>query len=123
MTNRRSLVEGISPDQSVSVPVPDVEKKFVSAGKLPSVEEPETSTSSPIQATVLVPLSTRINPEISKALKRASLERRLEGKPCSTVQEIVDAALQSWLIHDTSDEINLGARSSADSSSLNQNPI
>ncbi len=97
MTNRRSLVEGISPDQSVSVPVPDVEKKFVSAGKLPSVEEPETSMSSPIQTTVLVPLSTRIKPEISQALKRASLERRLGGKQVSTVQEIIEAALEEWL--------------------------
>ena len=46
---------------------------------------------------VLVPLTTRLHPEIALALKRASLEQRLRGLSPATVQEIVEQSVTHWL--------------------------
>ncbi len=45
----------------------------------------------------LVPLTTRLQPDTAAALKRAGLEQKLCGRKPGTVQEIVEAALRSWL--------------------------
>lgn len=45
----------------------------------------------------LVPLTTRLQPATSAALRRAYLERKLAGAENATQQEIVEEALQSWL--------------------------
>lgn len=45
----------------------------------------------------LVPLTTRLQPATSAALRRAYLERKLAGAVNATQQEIVEEALQSWL--------------------------
>ncbi len=44
-----------------------------------------------------VPLTARIRPELASALKRASLERQLEGIRPNSVQDILEAALEPWL--------------------------
>lgn len=48
-------------------------------------------------AGLLVPLTTRVSPRVAASLKRAGLEQKLRGKKPSTVQEIVENALESWL--------------------------
>lgn len=47
---------------------------------------------------VLVPLTTRLHPEVADALRRANLERRLKRQEPQTVQEIVEVALRTWLV-------------------------
>ena len=47
--------------------------------------------------TLLVPVTVRLRPEIASALKRASLERQLNGVPTYTQQDIVEEALLPWL--------------------------
>lgn len=46
---------------------------------------------------LLVPLTTRLQPETADALRRAYLEQKLARQSPSTQQEIVEAALQEWL--------------------------
>ena len=48
-------------------------------------------------ANLLVPLTTRLQPRTAAVLKRAGLEQKLRGKKPSTVQEIVEIAIQQWL--------------------------
>ncbi len=44
-----------------------------------------------------VPLTTRIRTDFGNALKRASLQRQLEGQEPNTVQDILEEALEPWL--------------------------
>jgi hypothetical protein len=44
-----------------------------------------------------VPLSTRIRAEFATALKRASLERQLNGIEPNTLQDILEQAIEPWL--------------------------
>lgn len=45
----------------------------------------------------LVPLTTRLSRATANALKRAHLERKLQGQPLNTQQEIVEVAVTHWL--------------------------
>lgn len=45
----------------------------------------------------LIPVTVRLRAEIAGALKRASLERQLDGVAMFTQQELVEAALEPWL--------------------------
>jgi hypothetical protein len=51
----------------------------------------------PLHSTLLVPVTVRLKPEIADALKRASLERQLNGLSTYTQQDIVEDALVPWL--------------------------
>lgn len=51
----------------------------------------------PGMANLLIPLTTRLSPATATALKRAGLEQKLYGRKPSTVQEIAEEAIKSWL--------------------------
>ncbi len=89
---RRSLIEGI---QTV-VPSVDnrVEKAFVMG------QQPAGKANGPSSTTAVinrVQLSTRIRDDFFKALKRASLERQMDGIEPNTMVEILEEALEPWL--------------------------
>ncbi len=44
-----------------------------------------------------VPLTTRVRTDFATALKRASLERQLNGQVPNTLQDILEEALGPWL--------------------------
>jgi hypothetical protein len=44
-----------------------------------------------------VPLTTRVRTDFAAALKRASLERQLNGVFPNTLQDILEEALRPWL--------------------------
>jgi hypothetical protein len=115
MAVRRRLVDEVKPD-------PALEKNFVFSRKpqppeaAPQSMEPaaapvdkETSSSeaketAPPQAKAQTsaaiartPLTTRVRADFGAALKRASLERQLNGVFPQTVQDILEAALEPWL--------------------------
>lgn len=46
---------------------------------------------------LLVPLTTRLQPDTAHALRRAYLEQKLRGQKPVTQQEIVEEALSDWL--------------------------
>jgi hypothetical protein len=105
MKDRRSLMEGLKTggerDRSV-------EEQFVFAGKakpdqaLPS--QAVTLTTEAVNAKGLignvigrVPLTTRVRSDFATALKRASLQRQLDGVAPNTLQDILEEALEPWL--------------------------
>jgi hypothetical protein len=45
---------------------------------------------------LLVPLTTRLQPDTAQALRRAYLEQKLRGQSPATQQEIVEEALRDW---------------------------
>lgn len=101
MTKRRPLVEGLrTSHESLS----DTEKNFV-FGEDQSVEAkketlenaPQMNNSVLPKMTGRVPITTRARPEIGSALKRASLQRQLDGIEPSSMQDIMEAALENWL--------------------------
>jgi hypothetical protein len=50
-----------------------------------------------VQNPVRVPISTRVRADFAGALKRASLERQLEGISPNTLQDMLEEALEPWL--------------------------
>ncbi len=101
MADRRTLVEGLKPID------PEVEAKFVFANKAKAEQaEPQPPAAAPESrdgkgqggnSVGRVPLTTRVRSEIAAALKRASLERQLEGVFPQTLQDILEEALEPWL--------------------------
>ena len=90
MMERRPLIEGIK--TSVPLVDPELERQFVHGTKTataPSHSTPSTSAR--------VPISTRIRAEYADALKRASLQRQLDKVEPSTLQDILEQAIEPWL--------------------------
>lgn len=105
MAERRLLIEGLNPKPSIER---SLEHGFVFQEKAPATEPasmtagqvPESSPAASERATQLgnrAPLTTRLRSDFAAALKRASLERQLQGTDPHTVQEILEAALEPWL--------------------------
>jgi hypothetical protein len=102
MKDRRPLVAGLQ-----QTPVDrKVEEAFVFANNATST--PEAPPQAPVPEAVegkgkaanaagRVPLTTRIRTDFGNALKRASLQRQLEGQVPNTVQDILEEALEPWL--------------------------
>ncbi len=93
MAERRSLTEGLK----ATPPPIDVsrEKAFVFGDKEPA--KPAAPVVSAAATLNRVPISTRIRDDFARALKRASLERQLEGKEPNTLQDILEEAIEPWL--------------------------
>jgi len=92
MAERRTLTEGLK-----ATPEP------LDAGivrQLVYADTPQKPQSQPTQQTPVidrVPLSTRMRGDFAKALKKASLERQLEGMTPNTLQDILEEAVEPWL--------------------------
>lgn len=91
MSERRTLIDGLK-----STPPPidgGKEKDFVYGDK---ARPPQNTT--PTTPTVhRVPIGTRMREDFAKALKRASLERQLNGLEPNSLQDILEEALGPWL--------------------------
>lgn len=100
MAERRSLTEGLKskPDSNRVK-----EEEFVYGGEnppaAPEVQPPPASAASVKLSPSMgrVPFTTRLRGDVAHALKRASLERQLQGVEPYTVQEILEEALEPWL--------------------------
>jgi hypothetical protein len=99
MAERRKLVEGVTLD-------PAIEKEFVRSGSSrPAEPEPLTADAAAPKASnrnagtsvSRSPLTTRIRSDYATALKRASLERQLQGIEPNTILDILEEALEPWL--------------------------
>lgn len=88
MTERRSLTQGLKS----TPPALDVtkEKEFVFG----RTEELSPAPPVPTNST---PVSTRLRADLVSALKRASLERQLQGTEPSTLRAILEDAVEPWL--------------------------
>ncbi len=98
MVERRQLIEGLT---SQPVLDPNLEKEFVYGSK----RKPEQAT--PVMAPreegrgvrplSSLPLTTRIRSDLAEALKRASLQRQLDGANPQTIKDILEELLEPWL--------------------------
>lgn len=96
--------QSVDPDESVNV---KTSRKMTQASLDSAVtvaasrnQTRRTTTQPTLSAAALVPLTTRLQPETADALRRAYLERKLDGFANATQQEIVEEALQIWLIQE-----------------------
>jgi len=125
MAERRPLVDGLkSLGEDID---PDLAEDFVydkkpRASAKPSAPAPQTPTPaaeppaaakplpesitaaaqvaaplSPLTGVGRVPVGARVRTELAAALKRASLERQLQGIQPNSVQDILEEALELWL--------------------------
>ena len=95
MTERRSLADGLHPTRPSTPSVnSQLEREFVHGSKAGEKPTVTPSTPSPFSR---VPISTRIRQEFAAALKRASLERQLNGVEPNTLQDILEQAIEPWL--------------------------
>jgi len=58
----------------------------------------QVSAPSPLTGVGRVPVGARVRTELAAALKRASLERQLQGIQPNSVQEILEESLELWLL-------------------------
>jgi hypothetical protein len=105
MKDRRSLMEGLKTGGEMDR---SVEEQFVFAGKakpdqaMPAeaaAPTPEAANAKGPTGNVIgrVPLTTRVRADFATALKRASLQRQLDGVSPNTLQDILEEALEPWL--------------------------
>lgn len=90
MAERRSLTEGLKDLQPRDL---DKEQDFVYGRHRPA---PEAAAPRPVEPN-RVALSTRIRGDYVRALKRASLERQLQGVKPNTINEFLEQAIEPWL--------------------------
>ena len=99
MAERRSLVEGLKAD-------PVVEKEFVFGDKAkpklidqapPATAAVQAGKGKGANAIGRAPLTIRFRSDVAAALKRASLERQLNGVVPHTLQDILEEAVEPWL--------------------------
>jgi hypothetical protein len=103
MKDRRSLMEGLNTGNEIDR---SLEEDFVYAGKTKADQPVQTQAPSPElgeakrptgHAVGRVPLTTRVRSDFATALKRASLQRQLDGVSPNTLQDILEEALEPWL--------------------------
>jgi len=120
MAERRALLEGlanledIDPDQAeefintgktrkaarTSARAPEATKQATAQPPLPQsiVAAAQVSAPSLLTGVGRVPIGARVRTELAVALKRASLERQLQGIQPFAVQEILESAVELWLV-------------------------
>lgn len=90
MSERRKLVAGIAQE---APPTPQ-ERKFVFGA-------PPQPHRRPVHAPVALPrtpVTTRIREDYARTLKRISLQRQMEGTEPNTLQDILEEAIEAWLL-------------------------
>ena len=124
MAERRALIEGLADAENIDA---DLAEEFIYNGKprqaakssaappeatKPATEETpappplpqsvvaaaQVSATSPLTGVGRVPVGARVRTELAAALKRASLERQLQGIQPNSVQEIIEESLELWLL-------------------------
>jgi hypothetical protein len=94
VAERRSIAEGMQTLEEEPID-PAKAKQFVFGAKSKTSEPSEPTR--PTAGLKRTPLSTRIRSDYFDAIKRASLERQLQGQGISTLIEILEEALEPWL--------------------------
>lgn len=94
MSDRRSLVEGIK-RPAVE---PQREQEFIAGARSPSASASQAASTPTARAPIAkTPFSTRIRADYAVALKRASLQRQMDGIEPSSINDMLEQALEPWL--------------------------
>lgn len=99
MSDRRPLIEGLKPKVEIDR---EVEADFVYRDKgktapAGAAQEVKAAAARLTPAGARVPLTTRLNADLAEALKRATLQRKLQKVEPNNVQDILEEALTPWL--------------------------
>jgi hypothetical protein len=105
MAARRPLVDGLKPENAVDR---SLEEEFVynsgpkseaatKTSPVASASESGAGKGRAESSAGRVPLTVRFRADYAAALKRASLERQLQGVLPNTLQDILEEALEPWL--------------------------
>jgi hypothetical protein len=99
MKERRSLAEGVDPSLEREFvfghkPKAPQTTKVEAPAAPPDMREGKGQNENPVSR---LPLTTRVRADFAAALKRASLERQLDGVRPNTLQDILEEALEPWL--------------------------
>ena len=119
MAKRRSLDDALTPEQAAflnaetpakakatnpkSKPTPKKETSTMTRPavkrqeEFPATASPAPSSAAPIAVAGNGAINARIDPQITTALLRASVERRIQGVAPSTQRDIIAEALSAWL--------------------------
>ena len=99
MPNDRKLVDAVvRTKEDISVE----EREFIKTG-VPSKDLTQSNVTSQQSTSVMpgmsgrIPLTARVRPEIASAIKKASLQRQLDGVTPNSMQAIMEEALEAWL--------------------------
>jgi hypothetical protein len=85
-------------ERPISTPAIVTESEALKSANHTDIEDQTTgSKKNRFKPVGLIPVTIRLRPEIAGALKRASLERELEGEEVFTQQDLVEQALEPWL--------------------------
>lgn len=99
---RRTLVEGMRPPALTREQAFMRGEEYVPPQPSPSIapEAPENLGHAPFSAPPMgrSSITTRIRTDYANALKKASLERQLDGRDLNTIVDILEAALGQWLL-------------------------
>ena len=93
MVERRALLDGLKHTPPAEVAK---EKAFV-FGEKSTVKSAATIPVNSPQQVARSPLSTKIRADYAAALKKASLQRQIDGVEPHTLQDILEAAIEPWL--------------------------
>lgn len=95
---RAFITQETKPVAALAAPEPDTKRGLESERPLHSTPtKPTKKKPTRLQPVGLIPVTIRLRPEVAGALKRASLERQLNGEETFTQQEIVESVLEPWL--------------------------
>lgn len=96
MASPRTLIEGL---KATPEPVDPVREREIVFGAKREVgpSEHDASPPRPPRKQPKAALNTRVRADFAAAVKRASLERQLRDEYPSTVQDILEEALEPWL--------------------------
>jgi hypothetical protein len=94
MAERRPLIQGL---KAPPAPPREAEEEFVYGEKPMPAAAPELAAVTKVTQVNRVPFTIRIRADLAHAVKRVSLERRLQEVEPNQVQEILENALEHWL--------------------------
>lgn len=115
MVKRRTLGEGLTPEEKAFLQGPAKTPKSTTKPKPPEEEEKpimrentlrsDFRSPPPIVSTAVafadrmgtVGLNTRVEPGVREAMLRAFMERKIQRKAGASIQDIVNEALTDWL--------------------------
>jgi hypothetical protein len=89
VSSERSRAQKTAP-MDADLPAPPLPKSVVAAVQVPAT--------SPLTGVGRVPVGARVRTELAAALKTASLSRQLQGIQPNSIQEILEEALELWLL-------------------------
>jgi hypothetical protein len=97
VTQNRSTDSGNSRPPTADAGANSVEESEMKSGNIARGLSEVSEKRSRLRPVGLIPITVRLRPELAGGLRRASLERELQGADSYTQQDLVEQVLEPWL--------------------------